>query len=139
MRAGPFLLLPLVLSGCHSAKSKPALTLVTTTTTQDSGVLDRLIPAAEAKLGFTIRVIAVGSGEALAMAERGEADVVICHSPTAEEQTVAKGDLVGRAPLMFNRFLIVGPPDDPAKIADAGGDPVDAFRRIRESKAAFVS
>jgi tungstate transport system substrate-binding protein len=126
-------------AGCHAAPARPRLTLVTTTTTQDSGLLDRLVPAAEKGLGMSIRVIAVGSGEALAMAERGEADVVLCHSPAAEEQTVAKGDVVGRVPLMWNRFLVVGPTGDPAKVAGASGDPVEAFRRIREAKAVFVS
>jgi tungstate transport system substrate-binding protein len=116
----------------------PTLKLVTTTTTQDSGLLDRLIPAAERSLGLHVKVIAVGSGEALKLAERGEADVVMAHSPAAELKSVAAGHLVERAPLMWNQFMIVGPPQDPAKIGgltDAGA----AFRRIRAAGATFVS
>ena len=118
--------------------SPPALKLVTTTTTQDSGLLDRLIPAAERSLGLHVKVIAVGSGEALKLAERGEADVIMAHSPGAELKSVAAGHLVERAPLMWNQFVIVGPPQDPAQIAgltDAGA----AFRRIRAAGATFVS
>jgi len=116
----------------------PTLNLVTTTTTQDSGLLDRLVPAAGAALGLHVRVIAVGSGEALKLAERGEADVVMAHSPAAEEKSVAAGHLVDRVPLMWNQFLIVGPPQDPAKIAGLA-DPAEAFRRIHAAGATFVS
>jgi tungstate transport system substrate-binding protein len=114
------------------------LNLVTTTTTQDSGLLDGLVPAAARALGLHIRVLAVGSGEALKLAERGEADVVMAHSPAAEEKSVAAGHLVDRVPLMWNQFLIVGPPQDPAKIAGLT-DPGEAFRRIRAARATFVS
>jgi len=116
----------------------PTLNLVTTTTTQDSGLLDRLVPAAGRALNLHIRVIAVGSGEALKLAERGEADVVMAHSPAAEENSVAAGHLVDRVPLMWNQFTIVGPPQDPAKIAGLA-DPAEAFRRIRAAGATFVS
>jgi tungstate transport system substrate-binding protein len=116
----------------------PTLKLVTTTTTQDSGLLDRLIPAAERALRLHIKVIAVGSGEALKLAERGEADVVMAHSPAAELKSVTAGHLVERAPLMWNQFVIVGPPQDPAKIAGLG-DAAAAFRRIRAAGATFVS
>jgi tungstate transport system substrate-binding protein len=116
----------------------PTLNLVTTTTTQDSGLLDRLVPAAGRALGLHVRVIAVGSGEALKLAERGEADVVMAHSPAAEEKSVAAGHLVDRVPLMWNQFLIVGPPQDPAKIAGLT-DSAEAFRRIRGAGATFIS
>ena len=125
-------------AGCHHDASHTLL-LVTTTTTQDSGLLDRLVPAAEKRLDMQIKTIAAGSGEALAMASRGEADVVLSHSPDAEQKVVDAGDLIERKPLMYNRFLIVGPKDDPAKVAGAGGDPVEAFRRIRASGVTFVS
>ena len=134
------LVLGALVPGACSRKSSvgPALNLVTTTTTQDSGLLDRLVPAAARSLGLHIRVIAVGSGEALKLAERGEADVVMAHSPAAEEKSVAAGHLVDRVPLMWNQFLIVGPEHDPAKIAGVG-DPAEAFRRIRAAGATFVS
>lgn len=102
-------------------------------------MLDRLVPAAEKDLGFPIHVIALGSGEALAHAERGDADVLITHSPAAEEKVVKEGHLVDRAALMWNRFFIVGPPADPAKVAETHGDTVEAFKRIRASGSLFVS
>jgi tungstate transport system substrate-binding protein len=142
-RIGATLILTLLAlaSGACARKSgvvAPTLNLVTTTTTQDSGLLDRLVPAAGRALGLHIRVIAVGSGEALKLAERGEADVVMAHSPAAEEKSVAAGHLVDRVPLMWNQFLIVGPPQDPAKIAGLN-DPAEAFRRIRGAGATFIS
>ncbi len=136
-----FLIVALVLAAASCTRKTgvgPTLNLVTTTTTQDSGLLDRLVPAAAGALGLHIRVIAVGSGEALKLAERGEADVVMAHSPAAEEKSVAAGHLVDRVPLMWNQFLIVGPPQDPAKIAGIA-DPAEAFRRIRAAGATFVS
>jgi tungstate transport system substrate-binding protein len=129
-----------LVSGACTRKPAAAATLnlVTTTTTQDSGLLDGLVPAAGRALGLHIRVIAVGSGEALKLAERGEADVVMAHSPAAEEKSVAAGHLVDRVPLMWNQFLIVGPPQDPAKILGLA-DPAEAFRRIHAAGATFVS
>jgi tungstate transport system substrate-binding protein len=143
MRVGTGALLLTVLAlvpGACARKSgvAPTLNLVTTTTTQDAGLLDRLVPAAGRALGLQIRAIAVGSGEALKLAERGEADVVMAHSPAAEEKSVAAGHLVDRVPLMWNQFLIVGPPEDPAKIAGLA-DPAEAFRRIHAAGATFVS
>ena len=136
LRAVLHLSLWAALAGCGDRAT--SITLVTTTSTQDSGLLDRLVPAAERALGLRVKVIAVGSGEALALAARGEADVVIAHAPAAEEAAVAAGDLVERAPLMWNRFVLVGPPADPAKIAGLG-DPLEALRRIRRAGAPFVS
>jgi tungstate transport system substrate-binding protein len=126
-------------AACGRGSGRAAtLNLITTTSTQDSGLLDRLVPAAEKSLGVHIRVIAVGSGEAIKLAERGEADVLMAHSPDAEEKSVAAGQLVDRTPLMWNQFMIVGPPADPAKIAGLA-DPAEAFRRIRAAGATFVS
>ena len=127
----------LALSCKPSRESRPLL-LVSTTSTQDSGLFERLQPAAEKAIGRKIAIVAVGSGEALAHAERGDADVVIAHSPAAEEKVVAEGHLIDRAPLMWNRFLLLGPKEDPAKVKDAT-DVLDAMRRIRTSGALFVS
>lgn len=132
-----WLLIALLLA-CKPAE-KPALTLITTTSTQDSGLLERLVPAAEKAAGRRVRVIAVGSGEALSLAARGEGDVLIAHSPAAEIANVEQGHLVDRRPLMWNRFLIVGPVEDPAKVRDARGDATEAFRRIRAAGTTFVS
>ncbi len=128
---GALVLTVLALGACGCARKTgigPTLNLVTTTTTQDSGLLDRLVPSAARALGLHIRVIAVGSGEALKLAERGEADVVMAHSPAAEEKSVAAGHLVDRVPLMWNQFLIVRPG------AGSGED-----RRARRSRRGLPS
>ncbi len=129
----------LALAGCKQrAQGSANLKVITTTSTQDSGLLDQLVPAAEKALGIHIKVIALGSGEALKFAERGEADVLIAHSPAAEEKVVAAGHLVDRTPLMWNRFIVAGPASDPAKISGVS-DPAEAFKRIRATGATFVS
>jgi tungstate transport system substrate-binding protein len=99
-----------------NAQSKPSIILATTTSTQDSGLLDVLVPRFEKERRIEVKVIAVGSGAALRMAERGDADVVLVHSPTSEQRYVEAGDLVDGRLVMHNDFLIVGPPNDPAGI-----------------------
>ncbi|MBA3427268.1 MAG: substrate-binding domain-containing protein, partial [Actinobacteria bacterium] len=93
--------------------------LATTTSTQDSGLLDELIPAFERESGIQIKTIAVGSGEAIELGARGEADVVLAHSPAAEQELMAAGKGGERRTVMHNDFVIVGPATDPAKIQDA--------------------
>lgn len=112
--------------------------LATTTSTQDSGLLDVLVPLFEKKTGYTVKTIAVGTGQALAMGARGEADVVLAHAPELEKKYVADGVFINRRLVMHNDFLIVGPPDDPAKIRGMK-KAAEAFRRIAEAKAPFVS
>lgn len=124
------------LAGCK--RDRPVLTLATTTSVQDTGLFDRLEPVVEARIGADVRMIAVGSGQAILLARKGEADVVIAHSPEDELAAVADGALVDRQPLMWNRFLVVGPPGDPASVRDAV-DVLDAFRRIATSGAVFLS
>ncbi len=119
------------------AKEK-ALILATTTSTQDSGLLDVLIPMFEKKTGYFVKTIAVGSGQAMAMGQKGEADVLLVHSPAAEKKFVAAGYGINRRIIMHNDFVIVGPPADPAKIkgtkkAAAG------FQKIASAKALFLS
>lgn len=112
--------------------------LGTTTSTQDSGLLDVLVPLFEERTNLRVKVIAVGSGAALAMAKTGDADVLLAHSPAAEEQLVEDGFGVQRARVMYNDFVLIGPPDDPAGL---GGLPsvTDAFVRIGETQSIFVS
>jgi len=98
------------------AQAKPSLILGTTTSTQDSGLLDLLVPRFEKERRIEVKVIAVGSGAALRMAERGDVDVVLVHSPTSDQRYVEAGDLVDGRLVMHNDFLIVGPADDPAGI-----------------------
>jgi tungstate transport system substrate-binding protein len=112
--------------------------LSTTTSTQDSGLLDVLVPLFEKTTGYTVKTISVGTGQALALAARGEADVTLCHAPALEKKYVAEGKLHDRRLVMYNDFLVVGPEADPAKIK---GDPsvVDALKKIAAAGARFVS
>lgn len=112
--------------------------LSTTTSTQDSGLLDVLLPVFERQTGYTVKPIAVGTGQALALAARGEADVTLAHAPSLEQQYVAEGKMRRRRLVMFNDFVIVGPPADPAGIVGGGGA-VAAVRRIADAGARFVS
>jgi tungstate transport system substrate-binding protein len=114
------------------------LILATTTSTQDSGLLDVLIPAFEKASGYTVKTVAVGSGEALKMGEEGNADVLLVHSPAAEKELVAGGFGIDRRLVMHNSFLVVGPAADPAKIKGMTST-VDAFTAIAGVPAIFVS
>ncbi|MGH7420245.1 MAG: substrate-binding domain-containing protein [Candidatus Rokuibacteriota bacterium] len=120
-----------------AAQSKVVI-LSTTTSTQDSGLLDVLVPMFEKKTGLTVKTISIGTGAALALAARGEADVTLAHAPGLERKYVAEGKMANRRLVMYNDFVVVGPPDDPAKVK---GLPkaVDALERIAESRSRFVS
>jgi len=141
MRLAAIALLALVaaLAGCGDGGGgdKSSLILATTTSTQDSGLLDVLIPAFERDTGMKVKTLAVGSGEALELGERGEADALLVHSPAAEEALMATGKAGQRRLVMHNDFVIVGPASDPARIA--GKQPADAFRAIADAGAPFVS
>lgn len=128
--------LAVTLSAC-SKKNKEVI-LATTTSTQDSGLLDVLIPIFEKKTGYTVKPIAVGTGAALAMGEQGEADVLLVHAPKSEEAVVESGAAINRQLVMHNDFIICGPADDPAGIK---GEPsaAEAYRKISEAGATFVS
>jgi len=112
--------------------------LATTTSTQDSGLLDVLVPMFEKQTGYVVKTVSVGTGQALALGGRGEADVVLVHAPEAERKYVAEGTLINRRLVMHNDFIIVGPDGDRAKIRGLRRA-IDAFRRIAEAKARFVS
>jgi len=114
------------------------LILATTTSTDNSGLLDELVPVFEQQSGVSVKVIAVGSGAAIAMGERGDVDVLLVHSPEAVDEFVAAGFGVERARVMFNDFIIAGPPSDPAGIA-GGDDAVAALIAIAEAGARFIS
>lgn len=132
--ACPAALFPAVQAGAASKN----LILATTTSTQDSGLLDVLIPAFEKKTGLFVKTIAVGSGHAMAMGEKGEADALLVHSPAAEEKFMKDGFGTNRALVMHNDFVIVGPPSDPAGIQ--GTKPsAAAFRKIAGKGALFLS
>ena len=102
-----------------SAPAGRSIILATTTSTQDSGLLDSLLPNFRAATGINVKVIAVGTGAALDMARRGNADAVLAHAPASEREYVASGDLIGGRLVMHNDFLLVGPPGDPARAKGA--------------------
>jgi tungstate transport system substrate-binding protein len=112
--------------------------LATTTSTQDSGLLDVLIPVFEKQTGYFVKTIAVGSGQAMAMGQKGEADVLLVHSPAAEEKFVAEGFGINRRLIMHNDYIIVGPSEDPAKIKGLKSVS-ESFKRIASAKALFLS
>jgi tungstate transport system substrate-binding protein len=117
--------------------SEKSLILATTTSTQDSGLLDELLPAFTADTGWHVKPLAVGSGQAIELGRRGEADVLLVHSPAAEEKFVAEGSAGARRLVMHNDFVLAGPRDDPAGIR--GMPAADAMRKIATSQAGFVS
>lgn len=118
-------------------EEKTDLILATTTSTQDSGLLDVLKPEFEEKHNYNLKIIAVGTGQALEMGTRGEADVLLVHAPAAEEELVKSGDAINRQKVMYNDFILVGPAEDPAKVK--GLSVPEALTKVIESKASFVS
>lgn len=121
-----------------SCQKKPnELILATTTSTMDTGLLDVLLPVFEKKYGVHVKPIAVGTGEAISLGKRGEVDVLLVHSPEAEEEFVAEGYGLNRKAVMHNDFVIIGPRTDPAKIK--GLKPIEAFKKIAEAQTNFVT
>jgi len=141
-------LLALLISACAPATpiateappapANPTLILATTTSTQDSGLLDVLIPLFEAQTGYTVQTVAVGTGAALKMAEEGNADVLLVHAPSSEVALMDAGWGKDRFLVMHNDFVIVGPADDPASIKGTA-TAVEAFQKIADAGANFVT
>jgi len=125
------------LAGPVQAQQK-SIILATTTSTQDSGLLDVLIPIFEKKTGYFMKTIAVGSGQAMAMGQKGEADVLLVHSPDAEKKFVAEGYGINRRIIMHNDYIIVGPSEDPAKIRGAKSSSA-SFKNIASARSLFLS
>jgi tungstate transport system substrate-binding protein len=113
------------------------LILATTTSTQDSGLLDILQPLFEEESGYKVKTIAVGTGQALEMGKKGEADVLLVHAPAAEMELMDSGDAINRKRVMYNDFIIIGPSSDPAGIK--GLDVKQAFEKIAAANAIFIS
>ena len=127
-----------LITSCNASSLENSnLLLVSTTSTQDSGLLDVLLPAFTEKTGYNVQLVAVGSGQALKIGEEGNADVILLHSPAAEKEFVANGSGIDRRLVMHNDFVLVGTPSDPAKIR--GKSPADALKEIFTSGATFVS
>jgi tungstate transport system substrate-binding protein len=144
-RQNRFLFLAVFLSGlilgpiAEAADSKDKnVILSTTTSTQDSGLLDVLVPLFEKQTGYSVKTVSVGTGQALAMAAKGDADVALVHAPSLEKKYVADGKLLNRRLVMYNDFVIIGPKDDPAKIK-ATKTALAALKLIEQSKSPFVS
>jgi tungstate transport system substrate-binding protein len=117
--------------------AQPFITVASTTSTEQSGLFRHLLPIFEKKTGIQVRVVALGTGQALDMGRRGDADVVFVHARPLEEKFVAEGHGLKRYEVMYNDFVLIGPRADPAKAA--GRDITEAFRRIKAASAAFVS
>jgi len=115
-----------------------SIIVASTTSTQDSGLFEYLLPIFKQKTGITVKVLAQGTGQALDTARRGDADVVFVHAKSAEEQFLSEGEGVKRFPVMYNDFVLIGPKDDPAGIKGMN-DVAKAFQVIKEKQACFVS
>jgi tungstate transport system substrate-binding protein len=130
-----FLLLLLALPAHAQQKY---ITVASTTSTEQSGLFRHLLPIFERKTGIQVRVVSLGTGQALDVGRRGDADVVLVHARPLEEKFVAKGYGVKRYEVMYNDFVLIGPKSDPAAVA-GGKDVVQAFRKIHKASATFVS
>ncbi|MGH2626872.1 MAG: substrate-binding domain-containing protein, partial [Anaerolineales bacterium] len=127
----------LLLGSCWAA-SRPAVRLATTTSVYDSGLLGELIPAFESSHKVPVDILAVGSGQALALAARGDADLLLVHDPAGERAFLESGDGLERLPLMWNEFVLVGPAEDPAGASGANSIAA-AFVRISNAGSIFLS
>jgi len=132
------LLLLLLTTSAANAADTPTIVLASTTSLQDSGLLDHILPEFTAKTGIVVHVIAQGTGQALATAARGDADLVLVHDPAAEAAFIAAGHGAGSTEIAWNDFIIVGPEADPAKIVGQA-NVADAFKAIAAAQAPFVS
>lgn len=133
-----FVVVAALLAGVACGDSKNDVILATTTSTQDSGLLDVLVPAFERQSDYKVKVIAVGTGQALEMGANGDADVLLVHAPSSEQEFMDAGNGVNRQLVMHNDFVIVGPEDDPAHVKDAK-DANAAMQAIADAGARFIS
>jgi len=132
------LLLLLALASCLAQAADRFITVASTTSTEQSGLFNYILPLFERKTGIEVRVIALGTGQALDVARRGDADVVFVHARPAEEKFVAEGQGVRRLPVMYNDFVLIGPKSDPARVRGSH-DITEALRKIVATQSPFVS
>lgn len=123
-------------TGCGAPQER-SIVVASTTSTQDSGFFDYLLPLVKERTGITVKVVAQGTGQALDTGRRGDADVVFVHAKSAELAFVAQGESTKRYPVMYNDFVLVGPADDPAHVA--GLNVLQAFQAIQEHASTFIS
>src|ERR1051325_5738357 len=136
--AAIFILPSAIYLSAGEAPGGKSIILSTTTSTQDSGLLDVLVPLFEKKSGYSVKTASVGTGQALELAARGEADVALVHAPALEKKYVAEGKLLNRRLVMYNDFVIAGPEADPARIKGEKSAVV-ALKKIAAAGARFVS
>jgi tungstate transport system substrate-binding protein len=134
------LILSLIGSLCMAANvaAETRIKCASTTSTQNSGLFDYLLPVFEKQTGIKVDVVAVGTGAAIEIGKRGDADVVLVHAKQQELQAVQEGAFVNRHDVMYNDFVVIGPANDPLKIKDMKSAP-DAFKKIADQKTEFVS
>ena len=122
----------------HAIAQEKSIVVASTTSTQDSGLFDYLLPRFTQKTGIAVKVLAQGTGQALDTGRRGEADVVFVHNKSSENRFIDEGDGVKRVPVMYNDFVLIGPKSDPAGVRDLK-DIAKAFEAIKAKSAAFIS
>ncbi|WP_341911079.1 substrate-binding domain-containing protein [Polaromonas sp. YR568] len=130
-------LLPIALASTVSIAQTNTIVMASTTSTEQSGLFGTLLPAFKQASGIDIKVVALGTGQAIDMGRRGDADVLFVHDQVAEEKVIAEGFAIKRYPVMYNDFVLIGPAADPAKTR--GKDIVEALRKISATNAPFVS
>jgi len=131
------LAMALVLPAATVQAQDKSIVMASTTSTDQSGLFGHLLPAFRQASGIDVRVVAVGTGQALDMARRGDADVVFVHDQVAEEKFVAEGWSLKRLPVMYNDFVLIGPANDPARVK--GSNIAEALLRVASAKASFIS
>jgi tungstate transport system substrate-binding protein len=124
--------------GASALAQEKSIVVASTTSTQDSGLFDHILPLFKARTGIEVKVVAQGTGQALDTGRRGDADVVFVHAKPAEEKFLAEGQGVRRYPVMYNDFILVGPRSDPAGVKGTK-DIVAALKAIKDKNAAFIS
>jgi tungstate transport system substrate-binding protein len=132
------LLLLVAIASLPAVAQDKYIVVASTTSTEQSGLFGHILPAFQKKTGIQVRVVALGTGQALDLARRGDADVVFVHARSAEEKFLAEGHGVKRFDVMYNDFVLIGPKSDPAKVS-GGRDILDALKKIKSASAPFVS
>ena len=130
-------LVPLALAATVSIAQTPSIVIASTTSTEQSGLFGYLIPEFKKATGIDVKVVAVGTGQAIDMGRRGDADVLFVHDQAAEDKVVAEGFAVKRFPVMYNDFVLIGPAADPAKVK--GKDITEALKKVSVANAGFIS
>lgn len=132
-----FALVPLALAATVSIAQTPSIVMASTTSTEQSGLFPYLLPEFKKATGIDVKVVAVGTGQAIDMGRRGDADVLFVHDQVAEEKVVAEGYALKRYPVMYNDFVLIGPAADPAKVK--GKDITEAMKKVSAANAGFIS